>query len=207
MGIDVLNKKYKKIDIRSLIKKGLKKVVEEIIETIHSNPAGKPIVVQIFSNRKGEGKTHIIDSLASQLKGLGIKTLIVEMNGTSSTSEDKVVVPTKETLTAKSYLEIVPDASKYEVVLVEIPALFNTILNTTLYQTANLSYLVADAGRIWTDADEVMTEKLKNDARLHLKGILNKVQPDNMDDFLDEIPKKRSRLRRFIKYKLLRKLL
>lgn len=207
IGEDAYRKAYKNIDPSTLRKKGLKAVIEEIIEAYNANKGNSPISVQLFSMRKGEGKSDIANGIASELDILGYKNRQVEFNRTDSDTSTIISIPLNEVFNHSSYAQLVPTADSNTILIVEVPALGNTIFNTDLYKTAQLSYLVVDAGRVWTQADKTTIETLIQLTGINLQAIINKVQPENMEDFIGEIPKQRSRIRRFIKYRLLRRVI
>ena len=191
------------VDIKSLITKGLKPVIESILEAKLKNIDGEPVIVQFFSNRHDEGKSKVIGSIALELDRIGCKSMVLVFGDDAGDIPNSQAVSLKEAFDSKSYLDHIRTDNSVSIILVEIPALSVQIFNTSLFKTATLSYLIGDASRKWSAADAFLLEDLKNHAPNHLSGILNKVQPDNMDDVLHEIPKERSKFRKFIKNKIM----
>jgi len=206
-GISVIDKGNKEIDMQFLISKGLKTVIESIIELRNKSDNKHPIFIQFFSNRQLEGKSYLIQCISALLQNLGYKLLYLKFEDYINTNIQTITIPIKNIYNKNSYLEILEKNDEIDFVLIEIPALSNQIFNKSLCRSASISFFIADASRIWLTADTFLVEILKNNGLDNMQGILNKVHPDNMTDLLDEIPKKRSRLRRFIKYKLFKKFL
>jgi hypothetical protein len=126
------------------------------------------------------------------------------------TSDNRVSLSPKQGFIASSYLELVkatPGFAEMEIVLIEVPSLSENIFNQVLLQTANISYLVIDAIRTWSTSDEFLLDNIKTHITTGLYGILNKVSVYNIEDIAGEVPKKRSKFRKFIKQKLFKRLL
>ena len=201
-GVHVASGIDHSIDTPTLIAKGIKPVVEAILDARSKVGAPVPVVVQFFSNRQGEGRSEIINAVAMQLNNIGYSTLALSFAKEARQNANGSILPLKNAFDSRSYLDLVNTGASCPIVMVEVPAISVQIFNVSLFATANLSYFIADAGRKWTPADTFLLDDLKKHVQVNLDGILNKVHPDNMDDVLDEIPKERSWIRKFIKNKI-----
>lgn len=202
-GVYVLEKEYKKVKIEIVKKKGLKTVSETIINQRNILEANETIYVQFLSHYEQEGKSHIINLFKTELEKIGYNIQILNFsNQVDDFKEDNLL---KDLYKKKTYRDFIQKDKNIDVVLIEVPALADNLFNTILLRTASLTYLIVDAGRTWSSADDFLLDKVKVSVITDLHGILNKMKPENMQDIIGEIPKTRSKIRRFIKHKIFKK--
>lgn len=89
--------------------------------------------------------------------------------------------------------------SGLDLVFQKLPSLLNNPYNVSTIQAADYVFLVVQANRIWTKADRIAIERLMKANPKKFKVILNGVSLDEMEEVIGEIPKKRSRIRKWIK--------
>lgn len=82
---------------------------------------------------------------------------------------------------------------------IEVPALLSGAYPVAELAQMDVALLVADATRTWNSADSRALSMAQEIIGHSCRLVLNKVKPDNLETALGEIPKKRSRLRRWIK--------
>lgn len=87
----------------------------------------------------------------------------------------------------------------------EIPELTGGIQDPEIIKKSGLVVFIVSAKRTWGTPDDILLDKLKSLAGDSVQASLNFAQPDDLEDFYGEIPKKRSFIRRFIKKKLFKK--
>jgi hypothetical protein len=84
-------------------------------------------------------------------------------------------------------------------VVIEMPSIVHYAYPPQMIKSVDHSVMVIRANRTWQKSDKLglieISKILKNKPLL----LLNGVNPEYMQDFVGEIPKKRSRIRRIIK--------
>jgi len=158
--------------------------------------------VQFFSNWNKEGKTYVINSLKKRLELLDYSVSYINFSALSHSDLAK-----KDYLAKRSYLQFLDHDKDADILFVEIPSISDKFFNTSLFKTSDLSFFIADAKRTWSTADDLFIKKIKKNAGGKVKALLNRTHPENTQDVIGEIPKKRSYIRRYVKYKLLKKIL
>jgi hypothetical protein len=195
--------------IDSLDFKGLKRVLEDIVNQRCTSPGDQPLVIQVMSNWQGDGKSYFVNHVSDKLRQLGFTTAIVQFdtNEPPQANPFTVVIPPGQTFACRSYAQLCAPYQQLatDVVLVEIPDLCNNLYNNGLLHTATMSFFVVDAFRVWTSADQHLYSAIMKHPIANLYGVVNRVKPDEMESFLGEMPKKRSRLRTFIKQRIFKR--
>lgn len=154
------------------------------------NPNGTT-VINVFSNERGEGKTHVIENLMEYLieSGFVVKYLNYEVD---------FDVKTKDYLLAGSYEDLTNDKSSYDIVIVEYQALKLSAIPNGLLNTATLNILIADATRAWRDIDQIILDQIKERSKnITLPVILNNAKRIAVEDFTGQLPPY-TKLRNFV---------
>ena len=163
------------------------------IENQKDENTKKPLVVNVMSLRKTEGKSYAAAKLAQELQkqGLNVYNLTTGQGG-YEVNEKLNQVSKLEELTSEPLED-------YDVVLVEIPALVDEPYSKNLLKTSHVNIVVTWAGRIWGDADNRKLSELQDQENAPLQMLLNGADLDEMETMLGELPKKRSALRTYLK--------
>ena len=203
-----LRKRNRQLDLEQLNLKSFKQTAEEIVKLHTSGPSPKTKFIQFVSNWPGEGKTYTIELLFRLLEKEGFKAKCIDFITEHSNREQWVKIARSSIFTNSSYEKLIEGsiAQDTEFVLIKIPALSENMFNTTLLQAAHASYFIADAGRTWAKADNGILDNLTANTGNNTKGILNKARPENLVELIGELPKKRSKFRRFIKKQILKRI-
>ncbi len=90
-------------------------------------------------------------------------------------------------------------ASNYQNVIIEVPAIIGTSFPLHLFKDANDFLLVCRSNRVWSKADAYSLDLLNESLRKPPIIMLNGVRLESMEEFLGELPKSRSRVRKWIK--------
>ena len=102
---------------------------------------------------------------------------------------------------AKNYHELIQfneEAMASDIVFSELPSASNKMLNTGLLNTADLSYLIADARRSWQSADDFILKNKREQIKGNLECILNFTQVVEMESIIGKTIQK-PWYKRFIK--------
>lgn len=169
-------------------KNGSSKYNEEAVKSISGNSIVNYIMkncgdemnktnrVAFISNYPGEGKSEIIKELVPKVETAGKSCRIYPEQADNSREK------------------------KPDFILNELPALVGNVIPDALMKPHDLYCFVIRADRTWEKADQNMLEivkKIAGDAPVGF--ILNAVKQDNLTDFIGQVPKKRSKIRKFIK--------
>jgi len=179
---------------------GLKSVTEAIMSARNNSPR-QPVVIQFLSHWQAEGKTHIINAIKKHLSSIGYSISILNFQSHEYLENGESKAFIKQLRDAKSYYELIQfddNAIASDIVLSEVPAAANKTFNTALLNTADLSYLVADARRSWEPADDFILKNKKNQIKGNLECILNFIQAVEMTSVIGKTTKK-SWYKRFLK--------
>ncbi len=212
-GAILSQKKCKGVDVERLSQRAITLFASDIMQVIMSKQDKKPLFIQVYSNWGNEGKTFFIRKLKNQLDELGYFVSILSI---SDEPEEKDFPENAWQITPSYYRSVKsfeqwrnnPDKHPWvnsDFVIMEIPAMSSFLLNHHLCSDGDVNLLLVNASRTWSSADDHYLEKLNNVSEDILFAVLNNVTPDNIEEYIGDIPKKRSALRRFIKNRLLKR--
>jgi len=193
--------------------KGIKAVAEIIMKHRTKLSGSKPLMVQFLSHWSEEGKSHVMEQIYVLLQWQGYTVLktAIKTKDESLSSGSKSLPPfdTAQAIPGSSTLLTTGEhvSSDYDIILDEIPALSEHVINPLHLNSAALHFLVSDANRTWSSADGFIQSQLSQQFNIEPIGILNKTNPANMEEMVGDIPKKRSWIRKFIKQQIFKRLL
>ena len=101
--------------------------------------------------------------------------------------------------TAKSITELSTEKPLHQnqIVFLEIPALCDTTFPARLLQSIDFPIMAARANRAWSSADKNLISQIIENFKNPMQVILNGVDLDEMESILNEVPKRRSKFRRY----------
>ncbi len=192
------------------VKKANLRLIQQFLSTVDAK--AKPIVIGVLSNERGEGKTTIINLLEEELGNLGyrVEKQILLNNSTENTpsylpltinnSDNKLLGLSKPINLDRALAEIETKSNETkDFILIEFPALADIIIKPDLFPQLNYAVLLCRANRVWGRIDkEVLSIFTKTTGNKPL-FILNGVDTDFAEEFIGEVPKKRTFLRTLIK--------
>ncbi|MFW5757953.1 MAG: GumC family protein [Bacteroidota bacterium] len=193
----------------NITQRSLKPIIELIARENQNRDTNSALVVQIFSLWEGEGKSFITQQLKAVNENIGISTFSAGFVHQQQTSEHNLVLSSKESFDYNDYQQMLnaADTPRSKVIIFEIPALATHTFNTNLFQTADVSLLVTNMGRTWSDADDYHTSKLNSYGIPNLFAVSNRIMPGAMEHLTGDLPKKRSKFRVFMKNKIMKRFL
>ncbi|MBU6342151.1 MAG: hypothetical protein KGS48_11710, partial [Bacteroidetes bacterium] len=160
--------------------------------------AGYPILPKNWRNYKRLDYLFLVRRASEQL--LQRVDLDLRQQGLKSDVPRIAVLSTRAMEGKSTLIELLkelPNGSAIE--WIEVPALLSGSYPVAKLAEMDVALLVADATRTWNAADSralaMAQEIIGHSCRL----VINKVKPDNLESALGEIPKKRNRIRRWIK--------
>jgi len=210
-GLDVLgafclhdNKKF--INTEKVTEKASLFIFEEI-RKLSAVSTNKPFVIQVLSNWDNAGKTYIAGIIQTELEKRGFSAKTLDVRNAVSEKETNPNNTNKNVLNllqsyfkANNYSEFLSSEDKENDFIISIiPPIGNGLDNSILITKANMNLLVFDSNLTWSAADQFNVEKIKQIIQTNLYSILTKSMPNELEEMYGEIPKKRSKLRIFIK--------
>lgn len=212
-GAILSQRKSKGVDIDNLSRRAITLFVSDIMQLIMHKHGSKPLFIQVFSNWGNEGKTFFINKLRNQLVELGYTASLLSVSDDLEENEhpeNAWNITSTQYRSVKSFEQWRSNPDDYpwtnsDFVIMELPAMSSFLLNHHLCSEGDINLLLVNASRTWSSADDHYLEKLKNVSGDHLFAVLNNVTADNIEEYIGDIPKKRSVFRRFIKNRLLKR--
>jgi uncharacterized protein involved in exopolysaccharide biosynthesis len=168
-----------------------------------ANP--KPVYsIALVSTQSGEGKTTIAQSLAGKLNQMKQQVVVAlpgnHQENASEPAETECFYDIFSNLsTAQDWKELTGGKATEGFVLIEIPALLETTYPVALLKEVDLILLVTRSNRNWRTADKLMLNQLRQLTSTPVELLLNGVDPENTEEWIGEVPKTRSKLRRWTK--------
>ncbi|RNA65238.1 hypothetical protein CR163_008385 [Prosthecochloris sp. ZM_2] len=185
-----VDNKHKSINYSLLLDRTTEQL-SSAIKLLHQQKteAGRFVIV-LFSHDKEEGKTFIAEKVSERIQATYYPARTVAPQPDIIEAIENPSGPT----TLESALGTGPSDS-HEILILEIPDLKHHLLPVRLLHNADAALLVARANRRWSGSDEELQQKVTTIIGQPPLMVLNAVEPDKLEGFLGEIPKKRSWLR------------
>ena len=206
-----ISKRNNKVDYEYLKNKAVNAISRNIIlNQFKKSDESMPVVNMLFSTQEGEGKTFICEHLIAKLCELDYKTLHITYNdhnlGIDHDHYHKIQYELNDKLLKISKIEEfdtkneIEDFKVFDFVILVIPGIIRNPFPVKLAATMDHTFLVTRANRAWNEADGNALS-LFNEATTGPEPsiILNGVKILEMETVIGELPKKRSRLRIWIK--------
>ena len=175
-------------------------------------------MILLISTRDSEGKTTIGRELTRKFRSFGENVLFMnylkETPGSSDIINNGELIPptddelqyiiqdsfieareTSELLKGYEHLDF--DGCDY--IFVEVPSLINNAYPIDLIQKFDLALLIVRANRSWADADNTALNAFMSVTKQPAQIVLNGVELMFLDSVFGEIPRPRSKFRRFMK--------
>jgi succinoglycan biosynthesis transport protein ExoP len=159
--------------------RSLDQLVRHILIQANTPPAAAPFVVGVFSVQHQESKTTLCQALAQRCHQMGISTLALypDANGIAPDTQDPIETPSlyysPEIAASRGWPldELIQNAMpkhmqetsspSIKVVLVEFPALRESLLPVGVLRELSLVFLTVPANRPWSQADQQTIERLR----------------------------------------------
>lgn len=145
----------------------------------------KTLYINLLSIEDREGKSFVSQYLLDQWEDQGLlaKHLVVSED---SNFKDHY-------LQANSFGSLYDASEKYNIVLVEHPAIYRNSIPVSLLKKADVNILIANAQRVWKNSDEEFIKYLKEmvgDSPLFI--YLNNATREAVEDFTGQLPPENS---------------
>jgi len=144
-------------------------------------PTKSPIILNIFSSEKGEGKSFIAERLADYWGSKGLEVKILN-------DQEDFNPESKEYLLATNITDFYQPKSE-DILIIEYPSLKSNIVPGELLKKADFNLFVANAKRGWKDTDKLIMENLiKISGGNNVFLVLNKANRNVVEEFTGQLP-------------------
>lgn len=182
-----------------LYKRLIKQFYNQIM--VFLNLGGSQKKVLFYSIAHGEGKSFLINKLAEELLLQGRSVTIIHPKGSPediNSGNRQYLVYHEDNLNNLGWQQLLKQAQG-EIVLLEHPNIQFSNIYFDLMNQADLNVLVMDAGKSWSSSDQAYLENVKKGVSTPHVIWLNKMAEEDLEDINGIIPKKRGKLRVFVK--------
>jgi hypothetical protein len=197
-------------DYPFLMQRAMGQLIQHLKLSLRENGVQhRPARIALFSTRLAEGKTRLTGVLIGQLRSAGEKVLWLypaENAAENASHPDnrpfEISTVFFEKKTESDLMGEVMDESvlkQYDYVFTEMPALLANTFPADYLANTDLSFFFARANRTWNLADTRALSTLHRVLRNPCSLVLNVVRPDDLENALGEVPKRRSAFRRWMK--------
>lgn len=192
------------------IKKANLRLLQQLLATVDTRQ--RPVVIGILSTQAGEGKTTIINLLGQELTHLNYtieKKLLIQNEAKSHGNYLPITIIEPE---RKTFGISMPDSfddflvereNKHrnikDFILIEFPALDNIVIKPGLFPNLNYAILLCRANRVWSRVDRDILSIFTQTTGNKPQFILNGVDTDFAEEYIGEVPKKRTYFRAIVK--------
>ena len=136
----------------------------------------KPVTIGLFSIQHGEGKSTMLKLWEKELTGLNYKVITLQWQE-----------------------GIIPYTAGSDFVLIEFSPLDKTVIKPGYLPALDHSFLLCRANRIWASVDRLLLGSFIKTTGNRPSLILNGTSNDFAEEYVGEVPRKRSLVRSFIK--------
>lgn len=199
---------HPKIKFGLVVERGIEQLLQHLKIDLQLHSRNVVSRIAVLSTNEGDGKTTVAEHAVRKLRGFGHHVLFIRPQGNNTeggeNSEDNKFYKADFTLfDREDEADLLENEDiawhRYSYIITEIPALIGGNYPAKLLSQVDVALLVCRANRSWLPADkraiETVNKFLKRPSRL----ILNAVRIDLLEDSIGEIPRNRSRFRRWIK--------
>jgi len=146
----------------------------------HFKTSKSPIILNILSSEKGEGKSFVAEKLADiwTTKGLEVKIL---------NDQEDFDPESKEYMLAKDYTSFYHPKNE-DIIIIEYPHLKSNFVSGDLLKNADFNLFVANAKRGLKDTDKQMLEKVTFLSDNNISIVLNKSGRNVVEEFTGQLP-------------------
>jgi uncharacterized protein involved in exopolysaccharide biosynthesis len=137
----------------------------------------KPYVIGVFSNQRGEGKSTLLDMWHEGLTRMNYSI----QRQVWSLGMEKMI------------------SNNADIVFIEFPSLDSMIMTKGSVPEMDQSVLICRANRIWTRIDQELLDIFSKTTGTSPLMVLNGVSVEHAEEYIGEVPKKRSIVRSLIK--------
>ena len=200
--------KHPKIRFDLVVERGIEQLLQHLKIDLQLHSRNAVSRIAILSTNEGDGKTTVSEHAVRKLRYFGHNVLFIRpqnsfTEGADNHTDNKFYKANFTLFDKEDEADLLDNEDiawhRYNYIITEIPALIGGNYPAKLLSQIDVALLVCRANRSWLPADkraiETVNKFLKRPSRL----VLNAVRIDLLEDSIGEIPRNRSRIRRWIK--------
>lgn len=164
------------------------------------------LMLTVFSTEPGDGKSRVTHEMANELTLLGFNVMVMRYKESDADDEflytqnlfpiDRAYLNTHA---PEQILESGYDLRDYDFVFVQIPALLQSRYPVDLMEKMDVAFMTVKATRVWRKADGHSLNEISDVLKVQPRVVLNGVAPEDMEEVIGEVAKRRSALRKLLK--------
>ena len=194
-----------KIDYLELREKAINQIYRNILG---SKPlkSQKPLFIGLSSMRKKEGVSYLAKHLARKIELYTDVCIISSGLKRSSLKYKSLDLEFEFNILSKSKEEIIQiirskseDNKGPEVFIFELPSLLEGTALEPDWTLFDEHLIVCRSNRVWSKADQIALDNISTNTQITPRILVNGVDPYRMEDFIGEVPKRRSFWRKRLK--------
>ncbi len=166
-----------------------------LLKLQQKNDFNNPYIIGVVSSYTGEGKSTISGQIATKMNKMGISTLCLlpdthQSESYSSYYDTNYYFPLQGVNPGVSLSDLAgASIVDYSVVIVEFPALLESVYPASLLHHLDLILLTVKANRTWEPADRSLYRKIKEISGASIELVLNGVLTEYVDEVVGESSK------------------
>jgi len=160
----------------------------------------------MLSTEAGEGKSRMSHEMANELTLLGFRVMVLRYKESDADDEflyEEAMYPIdREFLNTQSVHDLVGsrfNLRAYDFVFIEIPALLQSRYPVDLLEGMDCAVMAIKASRVWRKADAHALEEVQKVLNVVPRVALNGVDPEDMEEIIGEVAKRRSEFSKLIR--------
>jgi succinoglycan biosynthesis transport protein ExoP len=184
-------------------KQTLRNIKLELAE--RKNNAAQHVII-VASMQRGEGKSTFAGEISMSLASSGISVALLTPDTLSDTIQAEQLQTIRYSIPSdfsgvRSYMDLLPKKKQRiaDIVVIELPAMQENEIPVRLIEASQLFLYVMRADRIWRKSDTVLLNYLSKSNSSSIRAVVNGVQLERTEEFVGELPRQRSSVRKFIK--------
>lgn len=197
--------KREKIDYGFIRERSVGQLLQHVMLDLRQQGVrqGVPARVAVVSTRREEGKSFLTRQLVEKIRSGGERVAYLYPGDPAQSihPDDKPYRVDYKFFEKKTEAALLDDPkfnpNDYDFIYLELPGLLTEAFPVDLAARYDLSLLVTRANRVWNAGDKKALDSFVKSAKTAPRIALNAVRPENLEASLGEIPKRRSRLRKF----------
>lgn len=174
----------KQLKYRGFRKAINRKTISHICTYIDSTKSNKtPLMINLISIEKGEGKSFIAQYMIDYWKSISIKVKYI--------SYEKDFIPVSKKYMYTEGIEYLIDLhdEKFDILLIEYPPLTQLSIPQRLLKEADMNLLIANAKRVWKESDSIQIQFLKEKSgNTPIQLLLNNAYREIVEGFIGQLP-------------------
>lgn len=189
-------KKYGRIYYDEIVNR----LSELLVQNIKLNAKAidhKPIIVNIISTSKTEGKTFVCQELQNKLHALKHASSYINLGDYDLETLDFATAKNAKNFVESNFSDQINSSDDF--IILELPDLLSTNYDPDFIRSTDLSILVVRSNRSWNQADIKIFDTYKNLCAKEPLIVLNGTHLEALETTIGDIPRQRSFIRKLVK--------